>query len=41
MDTSQHRELEVSLNIEGLNLLTIKEAAKMRNDKEQQKKDGL
>lgn len=38
MDTSQHRELEVSLNIEGLNLLTIKDAAKMRKDKEQQKK---
>jgi hypothetical protein len=38
MDTSQHRELEVSPNIEGLNLLTIKDAAKMRKDNEQQKK---
>ena len=38
MGTSQHRELEVSPNTEGLNLLTIKDAAKMRKDKEQQKK---
>ena len=35
--TSQHRKLEASQTIEGLNLLTIKDAAKMRKDKEQQK----
>jgi RNA-directed DNA polymerase len=37
MDTSQHRELEASPNIEGLNLLTIKDAVNMRKDDMQQK----
>jgi hypothetical protein len=38
--TSQHGKLEDSQNTEGLNLLTIKVAAKMRKDKMQQKNRG-
>lgn len=39
-DTGQRSKLGVSQNTEGLNLLTIKDVAKMRKDKRQQKNPG-